>query len=81
MEKLVQESVFSRVPIEHVDGYASVQSVHLILQMYKAGRRKNEAYFINLVPVEGWDEEHLTRVQDTMFHCGIFEKRKSFVVW
>ena len=81
MEKLVQESVLSRVPIEHVDGYASVQSVHLILQMYKAGRRKNEAYFINLVPVESWDEEHLTRVQDTMFYCGIFEKRKPLMVW
>ena len=81
VEKLVQESVLARVPIEHVDGYASVQSVHLILQMYKAGRRKNEAYFINLVPVESWDEEHLTRVQDTMFYCGIFEKRKPLMVW
>ena len=35
----------------------------------------------NLVPVEGGNEEHLTRAQDAMFHSGIFEKGKSFMVW
>ena len=38
-------------------------------------------FFINLVPVEGRDEEHLTRAQDTMFYCGIFEKRKPLMIW
>ena len=48
VEKLVQESVLARVPIEHVDGYASVQSVHLIWHMYKVRRPEYEANIIIL---------------------------------
>ena len=40
-----------------------------------------DCYMENLVPVEGGNEEHFTRAQDAMFHGGIFEKGKSFMVW